>query len=95
MSPSKCNFDLPSEQCTLDTCCIEQAVIQYFPSLAGNAAYAAIFGILGILHLSVGIHYRTWGYMIGAVASAVLEVAGYVGRILYRTYPFGRAPFDM
>ena len=74
--------------CTLDTCSIEQAALQYFPSLGANAFFLSVFAICLIAQLGLGIFYRTWGFMIGMVFGCGLELAGYIGRLLYRDDPF-------
>ena len=74
--------------CTLSTCPIDQANIQYVPSLAGNSLYLSIFAILLVAQLYLGIRYHTWGFLAGMVVGGFLEIAGYVGRILLHSDPF-------
>lgn len=49
--------------CTLKTCDIVLAQLQYIPSLGGNALYAALFALYFIAQIGLGIKFRTWGYM--------------------------------
>lgn len=67
--------------CTIKTCPIDWATIQYIPSLAGNAFYLALFLIILILQIYLGARYRTWSFMIALLGGEILEVIGYAGRI--------------
>jgi hypothetical protein len=75
--------------CTYATCSVkEYGQLQYIPSLAGNALYLAIFGLFLVAQLFLGIRYRTWGYLVAMVGGIILEIAGYVGRILLHNNDF-------
>ncbi|KAH6897184.1 RTA1 like protein-domain-containing protein [Thelonectria olida] len=74
--------------CTLDLCPIEWSIYTYRPSLGANIALAALFGVLGLIHLGIGIRWKTWGFMFGMVAGCICEVVGYVGRVLLYNNPF-------
>jgi hypothetical protein len=76
------------ETCRIGTCLLECGYITFLPGLAGNVFYAAIFGILLIVHIILGVRHRTWGFMIGMVSGLALEILGYVGRLLLRKNPF-------
>jgi hypothetical protein len=56
--------------------------------LAGNAAFAAIMGVLLIAQTAFGVHFRTWGFLVGMVCGLVLEIVGYAGRIMLHHDPF-------
>jgi len=74
--------------CTLQTCPLSCAQVTYKPSLAGNALYIAIFCLLLIVHVILGIKYKTWGFLVGMILGLVLEVIGYGGRIILHNNPF-------
>ena len=74
--------------CTLDTCPIQDAFVEYIPSLAGNATYLSIFAILWCAQMYQGIRHRTWGFLTGMAVGGLLEIAGYLGRILLHSDPF-------
>jgi hypothetical protein len=88
-------FAIPPQQCTLSTCTLEEAEILYIPSLAGNAFFLAIFLIILLIHIGFGIHYRTWGVLIGMFCGLLLEILGYVGRVQMHYNPFKFNPFTM
>ena len=67
--------------CTLSTCPIGLAEVEYDPSLGGNAFYATIFAILLLAQIFFGFIYRTWVFLAGLGGGLVLEVVGYAGRI--------------
>jgi membrane-bound metal-dependent hydrolase YbcI (DUF457 family) len=84
---------IPDAQCTLQTCSLLQAHYQYIPSLAGNALYAGIFGLLLAFQIFFGWRARTWGFLGGMFGGLVLEIIGYVGRIQMHSNPFTDSPF--
>ncbi|KAF2144367.1 uncharacterized protein K452DRAFT_222702 [Aplosporella prunicola CBS 121167] len=84
------DFD-PETDCKLGTCPLELAQYTYVPSLAGNAVFAALFGLILLAQLGFGVRYKTWGFLVGMVGGVVLEIVGYVGRIQLHFNPF---PFD-
>lgn len=59
------------QYCTLETCDLTLASFLYVPTLPGNALYAAIFGVLIIGQLFLGIKHKTWGYMIAMLLGLV------------------------
>ena len=71
-----------SNNCTYATCSVnEYGQLEYIPSLAGNMLYLSIFTLCLICQLVFGIHYRTWGYMLGMLGGLVLEILGYIARV--------------
>ena len=86
--------------CTLQTCPYELdgkvlANTTYMPTLAGNALYTAIFGLLLTTQIFLGIHHRTWGYLYGMFGGLTLEVIGYGARLGMRTQMFTQNFFIM
>lgn len=81
--------------CTLDTCPMACAQMDYRPNFAGNIIFAAIFGLLFVVQLGLGIKYKTWGFRVGMICGLLLEVVGYVGRIMLYNNPFDFNNFIM
>lgn len=81
--------------CPLQLEGIQLAWIDYYPSLAGNVLFAAIFGILFVLQIFLGLRHKTRGYMITMSMGLILEIVGYVGRILLRSSMFEFSYFLM
>ena len=81
--------------CTLQTCPLVLAHVQYVPSLAGNALYLSIFGLALVIQIGLGYYYRTWGYLAAMFDGIVLEILGYVARVQMHYNPFSRSPFLM
>ena len=90
-----CNFDILSENCTLETCCAAQSSFLYLPSFGGNLFFAICFGILLLPQLGLGILYKTWGFMVGMILGLALEVLGYASRVQLHNNPFADNPFLM
>jgi hypothetical protein len=83
------------EYCTLDTCPLEFAAIDYPPNLAGNAFFATFFGVVLFVQIFLGIRYRTWGFMAGMIWGCACEVVGYAGRIQLHNNIFSGDGFFM
>lgn len=71
------------------------AQVDYRPNLVGNIIFAGLFGLLFIVQLGLGIKYKTWGFMVGMICGLILEVVGYVGRIMLYNDPFDFNNFIM
>lgn len=81
--------------CPLKLDGIQLAIMTYRPSLAGNALFAAIFAVFLVAQLALGLRYKTRGFMIAMVCGMILEIVGYVGRILMRQHMFEFGYFVM
>jgi hypothetical protein len=97
LSDFPANFTCPIEDdfCTITTCPLECGNVHFLPTVPGNAIYAAIFGILLVAQLGLGIRYKTWGFMVGMLAGLALELVGYAGRIMIHNDPFDFNGFIM
>ncbi|KAJ5927976.1 RTA1 domain protein [Penicillium verhagenii] len=83
------------ENCTLATCPISEANLEYLPNLPANAFFVALFGLIIGIQVLFMIKYRTWGYSIPMFFGLVLEILGYAGRIMLHTNPFDFDSFLM
>lgn len=90
---ANCNLAIPNYLCTLDTCCLAQSPFQYRASFGGNLAFTIIFGVFLIPQIALGVYYKTWGFMVGMIMGLILEVLGYVARILLHDNPFNGDAF--
>ena len=81
--------------CTVKTCPLSCAQVEYLPTLAGNIVYAVGFGLLLIAQLALGIRYKTWGFMVGMMCGLIIEVVGYAGRVMLHENPFDFNNFIM
>ncbi|KAI9876974.1 MAG: hypothetical protein M1830_005130 [Pleopsidium flavum] len=86
---------IPDELCTLQTCSLLQAHFRYLPSLFGNALFLAIFAVLVVPQVALGIKYKTWGFMVAMLGGLILEVIGYTARVQMHSNPFSQDPFLM
>ena len=85
------NKDNYRASCTLKTCPIRLSYYNYLPSLAANGTFLALFAFsLCCFLLQVGLSRRFIGFTIAMVSGCVLEVLGYVGRIMSWYNPFGQ-----
>lgn len=91
---SNCNFNIENNNyCTLETCCLAQSPFTYRASYGGNLFFAIIFGVFIVPQIGLGVYYKTWGFMVGMVFGLILEVLGYVSRILLHNNPFNGDAF--
>jgi hypothetical protein len=88
----------PSYQTCTDVspyCPVEATTYGYYPNLAGNALFCAIFAICGLLQIILGIRYKTYTWMLGLTIGTLLEMAGYVGRLLMNKNPWNSSGFKL
>ncbi|KAK3367408.1 putative RTA1 domain protein [Lasiosphaeria ovina] len=83
----------PDESCTVDTCSLEFSYSSYRPTFLGNLVYAIVFAICLVAQLVYGFRHRTWGFTAAFFCGLLLEILGYVGRILMYYNPFKQANF--
>jgi hypothetical protein len=95
MSNAPCNYTILQQDCTLQTCCLNQGTVNYIPTLAGSITYTAIFVLLLTSQLGLCLWYRTWTFMIGMIFGLICEILGYAGRIWMHYRIFDMNPFLM
>ena len=86
--------------CTACTCPLklegyQLGIMSYFPSLPGNALFAAIFGLCLVPQIYLGIRHKTWGFLVCMFGGLLLELIGYIARILMRDDMFTDSYFIM
>jgi hypothetical protein len=74
--------------CHLGECPIEWATIAYIPNIGGNVVYMLCFLVLLAVQLFFGIRYKTWKFLASMMLGLLLEVIGYIGRIMLHNNPF-------
>ncbi|KAL4808599.1 RTA1 like protein-domain-containing protein [Aspergillus unguis] len=79
--------------CTLDTCPLSMASVEYIPNLAGQIIFMALFGIALLTQLGLGIRYKTWTFMVAMVLGLLGEIVGYGGRVSLHDNPFNGDAF--
>ena len=81
--------------CTLRTCPLSYATVDYDPSLVGNALFLGLFSLVFLIQALQLVKYRTWSFSCAMMSGLVLEVVGYVGRVQMHFNPFDQNPFLM
>jgi hypothetical protein len=70
-------------KCTFDICGFDGAYFAYRPSKVANLAFAVLFGISASAFVVQGIARKRWpGFTIAMALGCIVEVAGYVARVL-------------
>ncbi|CVK90450.1 phospholipid-translocating ATPase [Fusarium sp. NRRL 25303] len=74
--------------CTLELCPLESSILRYQPNVPANAIFIGVFGLSMALHIFQGIKMKTWGFMASMMAGCILEIIGYIGRLIIHDNPF-------
>lgn len=91
-----CNTTIVNtDSCTLETCCLAQSSFLYRPNYEANLAFAIFFGAMALPQMGLAIKYKTYGFMGVMLCGLVLEVVGYVGRVMLHDNPFDSTAFLM
>ncbi|RAH47682.1 RTA1 domain-containing protein [Aspergillus brunneoviolaceus CBS 621.78] len=80
--------EMKMDDCTLATCPIDLAYINYQPNIPANVLFLVIFGLLLAAQIALGTWFRTWTYMGAMTAGLILEILGYIGRVMMHSNPF-------
>lgn len=76
-------------------CLIQDSIYGYFPSLPANTFFLALYIILLVAQLYLGIRYRTWTFAFALSCGCLVEAVGYVGRLMLHHNPFSSNGFTM
>lgn len=77
------------DDCASFEACKEWTYWEYIPALSPNVAYAVLFGLSTVAFLGQGVLGKRWAWFtFSMVAGCLLEVVGYVGRILAYNNPY-------
>ncbi|KAJ5771693.1 RTA1 domain protein [Penicillium odoratum] len=76
-------------------CPVSATTYGYRPNLGGNCFFAAIFGLCAIYNLIVGIKSRLTMFTIALTVGSLMELAGYIGRILMHNNPWDNSGFEL
>ncbi|KAK1963170.1 parasitic phase-specific protein PSP-1 [Colletotrichum sublineola] len=78
----------PGANCTLELCPLEWSILRYQPSIPASGTFIAFFALALIIHAVQGIRWKTWGFTASIICGCVLEIIGYVGRLIIHDNPF-------
>ncbi|KAK1590925.1 parasitic phase-specific protein PSP-1 [Colletotrichum navitas] len=78
----------PEANCTLELCPLEWSILRYQPSIPASGVFIAFFALALIVHAVQGIRYKTWGFTASMICGCILEIVGYVGRLIIHDNPF-------
>jgi magnesium-transporting ATPase (P-type) len=81
-----------AESCTevTDACPVSATLYGYRPHLVGNAILCLAFAVCVLLQLGslICLRVRTWSYMIVLLIGTIVEVLGYMGRLVMNDNPW-------
>ncbi|KAL6409776.1 sphingoid long-chain base transporter rsb1 [Ilyonectria robusta] len=78
----------PNANCTLELCPLEASLLRYRPNVPSTIVFMAVFGLSTLLHTWQGVRTKTWGFMLSMISGCLLEIIGYVGRMIIYDNPF-------
>ncbi|KAF3010917.1 hypothetical protein E8E13_010000 [Curvularia kusanoi] len=82
--------------CNWDTCPLSDSYWGYRPSLAANVTFLVLFVLSTVAYVGQGFLNKAWlGFTIAMVCGCLLEVIGYIGRVLAYNNGFSESPFLM
>ncbi|KAJ5779864.1 hypothetical protein N7457_007584 [Penicillium paradoxum] len=76
-------------------CPVEATTYGYYPNFGGNVFFTVFFGVLGICQAGLGIYYRTWTFLTALLIGTLMEMAGYIGRVLMNDNPWSSSAFKL
>ncbi|KAE8402050.1 RTA1 like protein-domain-containing protein [Aspergillus pseudonomiae] len=76
-------------------CPVEATTYGYYPNYGGNIFFAVFYGLCGVFQLGFGIYFRSWTLMVALVVGTLLEMAGYIGRVLMNKNPWDGGAFKL
>jgi hypothetical protein len=77
-----------------EECPVSGTTYGYYPNLGGNIFFACLFGTLFIPSVALGVRSRLWSYTVALSVGLLMEMAGYVGRILMNKNPWDDNAFE-
>lgn len=83
----------PKANCTLEVCPLEASLLRYRPSVPVNGAFIGLFALAMIIHTIQGLRSKNWGFMASMIGGCLLEIVGYVGRLILNDNPFSFGGF--
>ncbi|OOO08208.1 RTA-like protein [Aspergillus oryzae] len=76
-------------------CPVEATTYGYYPNYGGNIFFSVFYGLCGVFQLGFGIYFRSWTLMVALVVGTLLEMAGYIGRVLMNKNPWDGGAFKL
>jgi hypothetical protein len=76
------------DHCTLATCPLDDSFWAYRPSLAANSFFLALFSLSTVLFIGQAFNKRFVGFSIAMISGCILEILGYIGRVMSYHNPF-------
>jgi len=82
-------------QCTVDLCSLKYASVSYVPNAGSNFLFAIIFAFFLLTQLVFWIWRRTHSFSFAMSCGLILEVLGYLARVIMKHNMFSETPFLM
>jgi hypothetical protein len=83
------------EGCEVGLCSLVYAEIDYVPNAGANMLLAIIFAVFLLTQLVFWVMRRTHSFSFAMSCGLVLEILGYLARVIMKTNMFSQTPFLM
>jgi hypothetical protein len=80
-------------QCTPSLCSLDYAVIRYVPNAPSNFLLACIFALFLLTHIILWVIRRTHSFSFAMCCGLILEILGYLARVVMKSHLFVSGPF--
>jgi hypothetical protein len=81
--------------CEVGLCSLEYANVRYVPNAGSNFLFAIIFAVFLLTQLIFWVLRRTHSFSFAMCCGLILEILGYLARVLMKTNMFSQTPFLM
>jgi membrane protein implicated in regulation of membrane protease activity len=76
-------------------CPVTATLYGYAPNMGANAFLCALFALLCIASIVIGVMSKTWTYTAALAIGTFLEAAGYAGRVIMHSNPWSESGFKL
>lgn len=80
-------------QCTLDLCSLKWASVDYVPNAGANMLFAIIFAFFLLTQIFFWVWRRTHSFSAAVSVGLILEILGYLARVIMKNNMFNQNPF--
>jgi hypothetical protein len=82
-------------ECTVELCSLKYANVDYVPNAGSNFLFAVIFAFFLLTQLVFWVWRRTHSFSFAMSCGLILEILGYLARVIMKHNMFSQTPFLM
>lgn len=77
------------------SCPVSATTYGYYPNLGGNIFFTILFGLCGVSQIYFSLRFKSYTFAVALIVGTLLEMAGYIGRILMHNNPWDSGAFKL